>query len=206
MKHKSFTLAELIHIFLKNLIVIILCAILGGALFFGIAKHKTSVTYSAERSIMIRNNLNSKRAYSKLKAELDMIPTYRDILESRQVMQSAREKLPSNIKKGTSAEDISNSISTNSHPNSLVISIKATTPAENTSIAYVNNVAKAAKKILPRVQPGVGDIYLYPVANSKNVDKKVHSSVKKYTLVGIALGIIAGMVISFTITSIKELN
>ncbi|MCC4399301.1 lipopolysaccharide biosynthesis protein [Limosilactobacillus reuteri] len=206
MKNENFTLNKLIKIIWKNIIVIILFAFVGGFTFFTIAKHKTSVTYSAERDIMIRNNLSNRAAYQRLRTELEMIPTYRDMLTSRQVMLNARKELPKNLQKRTSVEDVSNAISTNNHPNSLIISIKATTDNKSDSIAYVNSVAKAAKAELPKIQRGMGGIYLYPAATSKDIAVEVHSSVKKYTLVGVALGIIAGMVVAFTVTSIKEFN
>lgn len=206
MSPKSYTLKEISNIFLKNILLIIVLAVIGGALFFTIAKHKSSITYTANREIMISQNLKSEKAYTQQKTELSMIPTYRDMIESRQVMLTAKDKLPKPIKKKTNLDDLSKAISTDSHPNSLVISIKATASSEKEAIAYVNSVSEAAKEQLPKIQSGMGRVYLYPAASSKNVDKTIHTSIKKYTLVGIALGIIAGMVISFTITSIKELN
>lgn len=206
MKSKNITLEYLGKIFVKNIIIIVLLAFLGGLSFFMIARHRTNITYSAERDIMIRTNLNSDKAYTRLKTELDMIPTYRDMITSRQVMVDAKKELPNKLNKRTSLEDISNAVNTNSNPRSLIISVRATTKNKNDSIEYVNSVTKVAKKELPKLQPGVGDVYLYPKANSKNTTMEVHSSTKKYTLIGVSLGIIAGMVIAFTITSLKELN
>jgi capsular polysaccharide biosynthesis protein len=206
MSQKSYTLKEITSIFFKNILLIIVLAGVGGAIFFAVAKHKSSITYTASREIMISQNLNSKRAYSQQKTELNMIPTYRDMIESRQVMLAAKNNLPRSLKKKTNLIDLSKAISTDSHPDSLIISVKATAGDKKEAITYVNSVSEVAKEQLPKMQPGMGRVYLYPAANSKNVDKTVHTSIKKYTLVGIALGIIAGMVISFTITSIKELN
>ena len=73
------------------------------------------------------------------------------------------------------------------------------------SLKLVNNTVQAAKKELPKIQPGLGRIYAYSKATKEDVRIQKHSSVKKYTLVGAALGILAGMIIAFLISTKKYL-
>lgn len=170
-----------------------------------LARHKQTITYTAERSIMISHNLNAKRARSQVSADLAMIPTYEDMIKGRQVTESTWKSLPKNIRKNTSIKLLSDSIDTNNRPDSLIITIKATTKDAKQSVAFVNNTAMAAKKELPKMQQGIGEVHVYPKATLKNTSSEKHSSIKKWTLVGTALGIVAGMLISFVITTWKHI-
>lgn len=203
MKNQQLTLEDILKIVLKNAILIVILALMGGSCFYLVAKHKESKTYVAERSMIIDHNLTWRRAYTSFKTDLGMIPTYQDMIEGREVLTNAYQQLPRKIKHKSSVKDLSSSINTNSRPDSLVITIKATTDNPKESVAYVNSVAKAAKAELPKMQKGLGEVHVYSKATQKNIVVVTHSSVKKYTLVGLALGTIAGMVISFGRVSFK---
>lgn len=203
MKDQQLTLEKLLKVLFKNAILIIVLALIGGGSFYMLAKHKQSKSYVAERSMVIDHNLTGRRAHSLFETDLSMVPTYRDLIEGREVTDNAYHRLPKRIKHATNVGDLSDSINTNSHPDSLVITVRATTDNAEKSVAYVNSVAEAAKAELPKMQRGIGNVHIYAKATKKNVTIQTHSSVKKYTLVGIALGIIAGMVISFSRVSFK---
>lgn len=205
MESKKYSLNDLLKIIWKNIIIIIIFAVIGGGCFFALAKHKQNITYTAERSMMISHSLNDKRAHSQVNADLAMIPTYEDMIKGRQVTESSWKTLPQNIKKGTSVNTLADSIDTSNRPDSLIITLKATTKNAKQSVAFVNNTAEAAKKELPKMQQGIGKVHVYPRATLKNVSSEKHGSVKKFTLVGIALGIVAGMLISFVVTSWKHI-
>ena len=102
MKNQKYSLNDLIKVIWKNIIVIVIFAIVGGGMFFAFAKHKQKTTYTAERSIMISHNLNSKKSVSQVDADLAMIPTYEDMIKGRQITDRTWQILPKNIKKGTS--------------------------------------------------------------------------------------------------------
>ena len=150
METKKYSLNDLIKIIWKNIIVIIVFAVIGGSGFFILAKHKQSTTYTAERSMMISHSLDSKRAHSQVSADLAMIPTYEDLIKSRQVTESTWKALPKSIRKETSPKSISDNIDTNNRPESLVITVKATTKDANQSLAIANTtveIAQNAKRI-----------------------------------------------------------
>ena len=127
------------------------------------------------------------------------------MINSRQVMETAYKKLPPKVRKQTTAKNLESDIKSDSNPTSLVITIRATSQNPKASISYVNAVAMAAKKELPKMQRGVGNIYVYPKATVNNVSSQTHGSVKKWTLVGGALGIIVGMLLSFMMTTWRHI-
>lgn len=207
MKEKKYSLNDLYKIIFKNIIWILVLGIIGGGIFYVYAKHKETVTYTAERSIVISHSLNTQtqNKNSQVNADLTMVPTYADMIAGPQVTNETYKLLPKKVRKTVSKKDIIKNVNIDYSPHSLVMSIKVTTDSAKESVAIVNQTAQAAKKELPKMQDGIGNIYIYPKATTKDVMKQVHTSTKKYTLVGVALGILAGMIISFAVTTWKKL-
>lgn len=205
MKEKKYSMSDLIKIVAHNIVLIVVFAIIGAGSFFVIAKHRQFTTYTAERNIMLSHSLTAHNAHSKLKTDLMMIPTYEDMISSRQVMGKAYKELPPKIRKQTTTEDLVSSVKTDSKPGSLVITIRATDRDPQKAINYVNVAATASKKELPKMQRGTGNIYIYPKATNSNVTSQTHGSVKKWTLVGGALGIVVGMLLSFMVTTWRHI-
>lgn len=206
MNNEKMSLDKIIKVLVKNIIIIIIFALIGGGSFYLIAKHKQSTSYTAERNLVINHRLDKNRSKSQLDTDLNMVPTYRDMIEDRNVITDAYHRLPSKMRKNVNVKDVSNSISTNSRPGSLVISVKANTGSPEESVAYANSVVEAAKAKLPDMQNGIGTVHIYSKATSKNVEVITHNSTKKHTLVGLALGIIAGMIIAFARTSFEDIK
>lgn len=205
-KDKKYSINDIIQILLKNIILIIVLAVIGGGVLGIYAKHKQHTTYTASRNILISHNLHSKRVASQVNGDLAMIPTYADLIEERPVINKAYSLLTKKEKAKISNNDLSSSIKTETHPQSLVVNIKATSGNRNSAIIMANKTADAAKKELPKILSGLGKVYVYPKANNKNVVSETHSSVKKYTILGAALGALIGMVVAFVITSWKHLK
>lgn len=202
---QEFSIHDILKIIWKNVAVIVLLAVVGGGATGLYAKHKQKVTYTASRNILISHNLNDKKSSSRVNSDLDMMPTYAEIIEGRPITNETYELLSKKQQKKLSQDDISKAVSTNSRPQSLIVNIKATTGNAKSAIMIANKTAEATQQSLPKIQPGVGHIYLYPKANKKNVVVQQHSSIKKYTILGGALGALAGMVLAFVFTSWKHL-
>lgn len=204
---KAYNPKELLQIIVKNLIFIVILGIIGGGAFFMYAKHKQRVTYTATRSLVVSHNMDidNRNVNSQVNADLSMVPTYSDMIMGRQVTDNAYKRLPKKMRKEFSAQDMNSDISTDSKPRSLVITVMAKADKPDKAVKIVNNTAEAAKYELPKMQKGIGRVYLYPKANKKDVASETHTSVKKYTMIGTALGFLAGMVISFVVTTWRKL-
>ncbi|MRH09699.1 hypothetical protein GIX81_09695 [Lactobacillus reuteri] len=202
---KKYSLNDILLILWKNIIIIIILAVAFSSMFGIIAKKKQHVNYTATRNIMITHSLNTRRSNSEINSDLTMIPTYAELIQDRPVINEAYSLLTKNQKMNVTRDDIAEAVKTDTKPQSLIISIKATTDNKDKSILIANTTAAAAKNIIPKIQPGSGNIYLYPKATTKNVNVENHSKVKKYTILGAALGALLGMVIAFVITSWKHL-
>lgn len=202
----SYSIKDILKTITGNIVTIILCGIIFGGLFGMYAHHKKSTTYTSSRSIFVTHDFNrANNKKSQVEADQSLVPTYRDILEDQIVMKNARERLPHKIRKQYSVNDISQAISTSAKPDSLVIVVHAKTKKAVDSTEIVNAVTNAFKYELPKVNGEAGNVHLLSKANEKDARSVTRPSTKKYIVVGIAFGLLLGMILSFSITTLRKI-
>lgn len=207
---KSYNLRNLSPAFIKAFIFTVVLAIIGGIGMFGYAKHKQKTTYTAERFVLVSHDINENKQATSYNqsitvADLNMMPSYEDIIENEQVAQNARKYLPAKLRKHYSASDISTAISAKSRQQSLVLKVSAETSSPTDSVSIVNAVTKSFEKQLPKIQPGAGQVHLLAKATKENVSSSTTPSKKKYLVAGVALGGLVGIIISFVAITWRKL-
>lgn len=205
MQNQSYSLKDITTIVWKNIILIVILGVVGGGVFFAYAKHKQKTVYSVERSLVINHSENRSDGYKQVKSDLQMIPTYTEIIQGKQISDDAYQNMSKKNRHKYSKKDFESKVTASAAPNSSVINVKATADDAGEVVAIVNNTVQTAKMELPKIQPGLGKIYTYSKVSIKDVQSQKTGSVKKYTLVGVALGVLVGMLISFTISTKKHL-
>lgn len=195
----------------KSLIIVIALALIGGGLMGIRAKRHQTTTYTAKTNIVISHDLNNIRKTSDgqdnvVNADLNMMPTYEEIAKNVTISKYARQYLSPKMKKEYSLSDINSSIDAKTHPQSLVLTLEATTKSKKDSVTIANASAKAFVKELPKVQPGVGNVKVLSRAVMSDTSSKTSPSIKKHSAVGIALGGLIGLIISFVFITSKELS
>lgn len=210
---KNYSVKELTSMFWKSILLIIIMALIGGAFLGLVAKKKQHTTYTATRNVLISRNLNrySKEDNSNIQNsmvanEQGMMESYKEIAEDRQVTDAAREMLPTKMKKQISASDFNDAITADSNQQSLVLKLSATSDSPVKSVRMVNASAEALEEQLPKIQPGVGEVVPLAKATKTGVNSKTTPHAKKYAAVGIALGGLVGIIISFVGITLKDLN
>ena len=193
--------------FFKNLLVIIVCMILGGGCAGLYAKHKQTTTYSASTNVVIGHNLD-KNNYrnSTVMSDLNMMDTYEDQIKDPQVMRKAHSLLPKKLRHKYSVKDLTEDVHTSSEDHSLVMEIKATTSSANASAEIANSTAKAFKDEFKSMNPSSAEVKLLAPAKKQDATSKTSPSAKKYAVLGAALGVLVGMLIAFGWTSYKKFN
>ncbi|WP_318630231.1 YveK family protein [Limosilactobacillus reuteri] len=185
-------------------------AVIGGAGMFMVAKHRQSTTYIAERSVIISHRINESQLNREnnqdpiINADLNMMQTYTDIVQDEQVAQAAKKYLPKKIRKQYSANEISHDVDAISHPQSLVMKIRVKSDNKDNSVVLVNAVARGLKEELSHLQPGAGNVKLLAKATTDNVDSNTTPNKKKFVAMGLALGGLLGIVISFVAITWKK--
>lgn len=210
---KNYSIKELTSMFWKSILLIIIMALIGGAFLGSVAKKKQHTTYTATRNVLISRNLNqynkennSNIQNSMVANEQEMMESYKEIAEDRQVTDVAREMLPNKMKKQISAQKFNNAIKVDSNQQSLVLNLKATSDSPANSVKMVNATAEALEKQLPKIQPGVGKVVPLAKATETSVNSKTTPHAKKYAAVGVALGGLVGIIISFMGITLKDLG
>lgn len=202
----SYSMKDIFKIIISNIVTIILCGIICGGLFGMYAHHKKSTTYTSSRSIFVTHDLNkANNKKSQVEADQSLIPTYRDILKDQIVMKNARQRLPHKLRDKYSVDDISQAISTSSKPDSLVIVVHAKAKKAVDSAQIVNAVTDSFKQELPRVNGEAGHVHLLSKANKKDARSTTRPSTKKYLVVGTAFGLLLGMILSFSVTTVRKI-
>ncbi|HJA27548.1 MAG TPA: chain-length determining protein [Candidatus Limosilactobacillus intestinigallinarum] len=205
----TYSFSELVKKVWKSLVVIIIFALIGGIGMGILAKKHQTTTYTAETSVIISHNLEENRHIkdaqdSMVNADMNMMPTYESIAKNTATADEAHKLLPKKIKKNYSVSDVDNAITAQTKPQSLVMNIRAESKSSKDSIAIANASAKALKEELPKLQSGVGHIRVVNKANENTVSSKTSPSIKKHAVVGIVLGGLVGLIVSFVAISYKE--
>lgn len=210
---KNYSINELVKMFWKSIVLIIILALIGGGCLGYLAKKRQHTTYTATRSVVVTHNLNhylrsnnnDNPQQNIVNIDQNMMPTYEEIAENERVTSGARKYLSKDMRAKYSTNDINDAISAKSYPQSLVLKIRAKTKSVNDSIALANATARSFKNELPDIQPGSGTVVLLAKANKNNVTSETTPHAKKYVAVGIALGGLVGIIISFATITIKDI-
>lgn len=194
-------------VILDNIIVILICIIVGGATAGLYAKHKQVTTYSAKTNVVIGHNLDRNNyRNSTVLSDLNMMDTYEDQIKDPQVMRKAHSLLPKQLRHKYSVKDLTEDVHTSTEDHSLVMEIRATTGSANASTKIANSVAHAFRDEFKEMNPSSAEVKLLAPARESDVVSKTSPSAKKYVVLGAALGVLVGMIIAFGWTSYKKIN
>ena len=69
-----------------------------------------------------------------------------------------------------------------------------------------NAVVQTIKESLSKYQPGAGEVHILTKKSKENVTSETTPHLKKYVAVGVALGGIIGIVISFVSITLKDMK
>lgn len=194
----------------KEIIVVALCALIGGG-WMGYSAKKHKITeYTANRDVVISHNIEPVQSNSTndnnsvVVNDLNMMPTYKDIVENDLIANQARKRLPKKLQKKYSVNALQSVLGAKTSQQSLVMRIKADTRSQKDSVAIVNAASEAFQNELPKLQLGAGKVTLLQKANVNNTSSTTRPSVKKHTVVGLALGALLGLIISLVSVTIKN--
>lgn len=203
---KQYKVSELTKLVWKNVFTIVVFMLIG-ALSAGLyAKHNKTVTYVARTNVLVGHNLNhTNYKNSTVQADLNMVGTYKDLINDPQIMDQAHKNLPKKIRDQYSAKDIAGDVSVDAHPQSLVLSIKTRAGSPRVATEMVNATSKAIHQKLPKMSPNVGEVKPLAKARVRDAGSITTPSTKKYVVLGAAIGILVGMIVSFAVTTWKKI-
>lgn len=205
MQNTKISLKNISKIIWKNILVIVITTLLLGIAGAMYAKHKQHTDYISSRNIMTSSSYRGAAANEEVQANINLGDTYAKIVESKDVAQVAHRNLPKSIKKEYSVAQISSMVK--AHPVMQTTIVKVTVKAENAkaSSKIVNAVTAAAEQQIPKKVPSARKISLFAKATADDAQSITIPSIKKFTLIGAAVGFLLGMVIAFSVTTWTKL-
>lgn len=202
----SYSYKDVTKIVIKNIVWICISAVVFGLIFGLYAHKKKSTSYTASRSVMVVHNLNrTEYKNSMVQADKGLTGTYADMMTDHAVIKKAHQELPKKLRSDYSVDDMSHVVDTKTKDDSLIIKVSATTSNAKNSVKIVNAVTDCFKKQLPKIDPYAGQVRLLSKATNSDTINHTGPSTKKYLVLGVAIGILFGMLIAFMRTSSKHL-
>lgn len=203
--NSKLTLNNISKIILKNLVgialITIICGVLGGVY----AHHKRHTTYEAARYMIVGHDYTGESANEQAMADLSMTRTYAKIIESSNVAEKTYKALPSKLKKSYDSSKIQSMINAIPIDQSLVIKVSIDSDNAKDSVKLVNTATQQAAKEIKIMAPSAGTVKLFSASRVADVTSHTSPSMKKYVLLGAAVGLLIGMVVAFSITTWKHL-
>ena len=203
--NSNLTVSNIWKVIWKNIIVIAILTIIGGAGGYLYAHHKKTTTFEAERNMLIAHRHTGQAANDQFMSDMGMMKTYSKIVESNDVANAAHKKLPKKLQKKYSAKQISSMINARPIDQSTIMNVSVETDSAKDATVLVNTVTKASVNEIKRIVPSAGTIRLFAKAKTADAASHTTPSTKKYTLLGVAVGLLVGMVMAFSITTWKHL-
>lgn len=203
--NSNLTLSNIWKVVWKNIIAIMLLVIVGGASGYLYAHHKKTTTYDAERNMLISHRHIGPDANDQFMSDMGMMKTYSKTVESNDVANATHKSLPKKLRKKYSAKQISSMISARPIDQSTIMSVSVEAGNAKEATILVNHVTESSVNEIKRIVPSAGTVRLFAKAKTADAESHTSPSSKKYALLGAAVGLLIGMVISFSVTTWKHL-
>lgn len=197
-------LNDVYKIIIKNCLLIAIFTVVFGIFGYFYAQHKQTTVYETTQNVIINHRYTGESANDELQSDLGLTKTYEKVIESNDIARKAKSYLPKKLQKKYSMKDIAAMTNVHAIPATTMLSISVKADSAATSTKVANAVARAAEKEIPNKIPSGA---VKSVSDSSKSDAKsiTSPSRKKYAILGLAVGFLLGMVISFSITTWTKL-
>lgn len=205
MQNNKISIKNISKVVWHNIIVIVIATLLFGLIGGLYAKHKQHTDYISTRNIMTSHSYRGNSANEEVQADINLGSTYAKIVKSDNVMRAAHKNLPKSIRKEYSAKQLGTMVKAHPVTQTTIVKISAKAGTAKASSKIVNAVADAAAKQIPKKVPSTGKISLFAKATADDAKSITTPSIKKFTLIGAAVGFLLGMVVAFSVTTWTKL-
>lgn len=192
-------LQELLMLYLRKWWMIILCAVLAGAIAFGGTYCLMTPMYKANVSVYVNNNRENPEdgyvSYNDLSVSLRLVNTYINIVTSNRVLEKVSEELDHEY----TAAELAGYLSAEQLNNTEIFQVFATHPDPEEAARIANAVAKVAPEEIADVIEGSSARI---IDMAKVPTQKASPNYTTMTLLGAA----AGVLIAIVAMTIRQLS
>lgn len=194
-------ISEILGILRKRRGVIIWTTVICTVLTLFTSVFIISPKYSSSTNILVnQKNENQVNAQAQIQADVQMISTYKDIITSPTILNTASKEL---VQKGydVNTDSIKNSIEISNQQNSQVFTVTVKTDNPNLSAAIANTVSNVFKRKIKGIM-SVNNVSILSKAtvNPNPVSPKITLN----TLAGLLAGLILGLILAFVLNGLDR--
>lgn len=192
-------LVEIFRLLKRNLISIIVSAVLGATVSYAFMNYFVEPTYQSQSQLIVNQQSNQEQAiqYNEVQTNIQLINTYRDIILSDIVLEGAVEELNLPV----SAQSLRSSVVVEQANNSQSFRIRA--QANSTQLAQ-DIVEGVSQQFIETLESVYGDeiTSVHILSNASYNPNKVAPSTLTYLLIGAILGVLINLIVII----VREIN
>lgn len=192
---KTFDIKELLDLFLKRIIIIAACGLIGGVALYVVSAYFVTPQYTSATRLYVNNNNAVKMdriQNADIAASQELVSTYAIILQDSDVLQQAADLVGG----GITGDRIRRMISVSSVNSTEIMEIRTTSSDPELSAKVSNAVANIAPSVLKRVVKA-GSVEVIGTAKVPRVPSS--PNVSRNSIIGIMFGVLLSMGIIFMI-------
>ena len=203
-KEVEISLLEIISILWHKAWIIVLCAILGGGIGFGISNYMIEPTYSSSISMYVNNNTErteSQLNINDINASQKLVATYIEILKSDMVL----DKVVNEMKLPYTNKELSNMITASSLNNTEILEVVVISHNPDEAADIANMLAEVAPpEIIRVVKAGGVQLIDTAVACELPIAPNIKMITALAAIIGAFIACMVEIVISMLDTTIKS--
>ena len=196
----EYSLSEIFSILIKRAWIIVLCVVIVTAGAFIVTKYVIDEKYTSSVSMYVApnsNNVDVLASLSELNYAQEVVNTYIEILKTNSFMTSVA--YASGL--GYSQKDLSEMVEINAVNDTEIFMVKVTTEDADHSLKLANTIAQMAPQKIIEIKDAdavrVVDPAVLPIEPSS-------PNVLKNTAIGLALGLMAGVMLTFLLEMLDK--
>ena len=194
---------ELIKLIKNKWYIVVLMSVVGFILAFVFSAYIINPQYESSISLLVSRSQTAEEPLQQgeINTNIQMIRTYRDMIENPIVLGKVNEKLPEKI----STESLYEKIEVQTQDDSQIFSIKVTDTDPERASLIANSVAEIFRENIDRIINVKDMVILSPaVPNYQSVSPDVKFNLIVGTIAGAILGIASILIYAMTDTKIYE--
>ncbi|MEI5993373.1 YveK family protein [Candidatus Enterococcus mansonii] len=191
---ETISLQELVGVLKKRIGLIIVSMFLGLGIAGILTYFVITPKYSSQAQLIVRLPQNETTNVNDINGNLQMINTYKDLIKSDTVMAEVQQRMKTEHQNDLSIEELGASVSVNQSQNSQMFSIvsKVTDPV------VAQNIANQTALVFQEQAKDMLNVDKITIISSATANvNPVSPNDKLNLLIGLALGIMAGIALAF---------
>ncbi|GKT04276.1 YveK family protein [Furfurilactobacillus entadae] len=201
---QEYSIQDLWKIFIKNILIILVVAIVVGGSVFAIMRRHVTTQYTARRSMLIYHGKTDYSRTDIMKSDMLGMGTYTQVMNDPSISDVIYQQMKGTKNFTGTKADVNRMTIATAAPNSTIMTVNATAANKAVAIKLANVSAVVAKEKLPQYIGASAKVRLLANANERPVDKITTSNAKKMAVYATAGSLVLAALIVFGADILKK--